>query len=172
MTQQMTISGQFSCLKTPECLRTFMEYCCVGFQWWQISIHLTHWPLGYFQWNFTLVNLKLILVLDDWGISCAILPIGKSLGFTDDKSTLVQVMAWSHQATSHNLNQCWPRSKPPYGVIRSQWVNTLRLRQNGCHFPDNIFKCFFLKENVWISIKISLKFVPNGPTNNIPSWFR
>ena len=26
------------------------------------------------------------------------------------KSTLVQVMAWWHQATSHYLNQCWPRS--------------------------------------------------------------
>ena len=31
------------------------------------------------------------------------------------------------------------------------------------------FKCIFLKENVWISIKISLKFVPTGPINNIPA---
>ena len=35
---------------------------------------------------------------------------------TDDKSTLVQVMAWYRQATSHYLNQCWPRSPTPYGV--------------------------------------------------------
>ena len=27
-------------------------------------------------------------------------------------------------------------------------VNTLRPRQNGCHFPDDIFKCIFLNENV------------------------
>ena len=27
---------------------------------------------------------------------------------TDDKSTLVQVIAWCHQATSHYLSQCWP----------------------------------------------------------------
>ena len=26
------------------------------------------------------------------------------------KLTLVQWMAWCHQATSHSLNQCWPRS--------------------------------------------------------------
>ena len=32
-------------------------------------------------------------------------------------------MAWCRQATSHYLNQCWPRSLPPYGVIRPQWVN-------------------------------------------------
>ena len=41
---------------------------------------------------------------------------------TDDKSTLVQVMAWCRQATSHYLNQCWPRSPTPYGVTRPQWV--------------------------------------------------
>ena len=40
--------------------------------------------------------------------------------------------------------------------------NTLRPRQNGRHFPDDIFKCISLKENVWISIKMSLKFVPKG----------
>ena len=34
---------------------------------------------------------------------------------------------------------------------------------------DNIFKCIFLNENVWISINISLKFVPKGPINNIPA---
>ena len=47
--------------------------------------------------------------------------------------------------------------------------NTLRPRQNGCHFPDNIFKCIFLIENVWISVKISRKFVPKDPINNIPA---
>ena len=43
---------------------------------------------------------------------------------TDDKSTLVQAMAWCHQATSHYLSQCWPRSLSPYGVTRPQWVNS------------------------------------------------
>ena len=38
----------------------------------------------------------------------------------------------------------------------------------GCHFPGDIFKCIFLNENVWISIKISL-FVLKGPINNIPA---
>ena len=48
-------------------------------------------------------------------------------------------------------------------------VNTMRPQQNGRHFPDDIFKCIFLNENVWISIKISLKFVPNSPIYNIPA---
>ena len=54
----------------------------------------------------------------------------------------------------------------------SYTINTLRPRQNGRHFPDDSFKCIFLNENVWISIKISLKFVPKGPINNIPALFQ
>ena len=48
-------------------------------------------------------------------------------------------------------------------------LNTLWPRQNGRHFADDIFKCIFLNENVSIAIKISLKFVPKGPINNIPA---
>ena len=43
---------------------------------------------------------------------------------TDDKSTLVQVMAWCRQATSHYLSQCWPNSMSTYGVTRPQWVKS------------------------------------------------
>ena len=46
-------------------------------------------------------------------------------------------------------------------------INTLRPRQKGCHFPDDIFKWILLNENVRISIKISQKFVPKCPINNI-----
>ena len=48
-------------------------------------------------------------------------------------------------------------------------VNTWRPRQNGRHFPDDIFKCIFMNENVQILIKISLKCIPKGPIKNIPS---
>ena len=62
-------------------------------------------------------------------------------------------------------------------ATRSQGINTLRPRQNGQHFPDDIFKWIFLNENVWIAIKISLKFVPKGPINisalvQIMAWRR
>ena len=40
-------------------------------------------------------------------------------------------------------------------------VQTLRPRQDG--------RCFFLNENVWIPIKISLKFVSKDPINNNPA---
>ena len=56
-------------------------------------------------------------------------------------------------------NNFWP----------SWYFNTLRPRRNGRHFAGDIFKWIFLNENVWIPIKISLKFVPQCPNNNIPA---
>ena len=45
---------------------------------------------------------------------------------SDDKSTLVWVMASYHQARSHYINQCWLRSIWPYGITRPQWVQDRR----------------------------------------------
>ena len=79
-------------------------------------------------------------------------------------------MVWCHQAPKH-----WP--EPMLTMLFAaiwhhwdQWVNnTLRPRQNGRRFPDDIFKCIFLNENVLILMKIPLKFVPKGPINDIPA---
>ena len=41
-----------------------------------------------------------------------------------NKSTLIQVMAWCQQPTSHYLIQCWHRSTLPSGITQPQWVNS------------------------------------------------
>ena len=76
----------------------------------------------------------------------------------------------------HLINIQWFSFKKMHLKMSTKWcpypditVNTLRPRQNGPHFPDDIFKCLFLNENVWISKRISLKFVSEGPINNIPA---
>ena len=56
---------------------------------------------------------------------------------------------------------------PVTKCLNSLSLNTLEARQNYRHFPEDIFKCILLPANVCISIKISLKFVPKGPINNI-----
>ena len=61
------------------------------------------------------------------------------------------------------------KTLPHLPGTRDQWVNTLRPRQNGRHFADDTFNRIFVNENVRISIKFSLKFVPKGPINNIPA---
>ena len=50
--------------------------------------------------------------------------------------------------------------------------NSLRPRRSRRHLADEIFKRIFLKENVRISIKISLKFVPRSPIDNMPALFQ
>ena len=84
---------------------------------------------------------------------------------TDDKSALVQEMAWCRQATSHYLSQCWPSSMSPYGVTTPQWVKWSSPGQNGHHFAGDIFKCIFFNEMFCILIRISLKFVPKAPVD-------
>ena len=47
-------------------------------------------------------------------------------------------------------------------------INTMRPRQIACHFAD-IFKYISSNEYVWMSLKISLKFVPKVRINSIPA---
>ena len=77
--------------------------------------NLTHWLLG--ELNDNLSNFQ--ARLSNWWRRFRWL----SLDLTDDKSTLVQVMAWCRKATSHYLSLCWPRSLSPCSVTRPQRVN-------------------------------------------------
>ena len=48
-------------------------------------------------------------------------------------------------------------------------IYILRPRRNGRHFQTTFSNAFFLNENVWISIKTSLKVVHKSLINNIPT---
>ena len=73
---------------------------------------------GKFVWYFWYLIFQTISVIDGLGISCELALIWMPLDLTDEKSPLVQVMAWCRQAKSHYLNQWWPRSLSPYGVTK------------------------------------------------------
>ena len=51
--------------------------------------------------------------------------------------------------------------------ISNTAVNSSPPRQNGSHFADGMLKCIFVNENICISNKISLGYVPWGPINNM-----
>ena len=119
-------------------------------QWWLSSrMHashglneLTHWSLG----NLNEILNKQFLSDFQWlmveVICCEIALRGMPLDITGDKSTLVQVMAWCHQATSHYLSQCWPRYLLLYGVTRPQWVeHALFQNQNNVGSLDAVPQC-------------------------------
>ena len=67
----------------------------------------------------------------------------------DNKWTLVQVMAWCHQAASHYLSQCWLSTLLPYGIARPQWVNRYHLTNMTILFIMVVMKwshdCLFSK---------------------------
>ena len=100
--------------------------------WSLLNAVLTHWPLGNLNEIFRHVIFKQILVIDGWGISCEIVLLWISLDFTDGQSTLVRVMAWCRQATSHYLSQCWPWTPVAiwchyptmsWWIIKPKWIN-------------------------------------------------
>ena len=67
------------------------------------------------------------------------------------------------------ITWCPTPMKSWHGWIIKSHINTLRQRQNGRHFADDVLKCISLNDNAWISLMISLKFVPNFPINSIPA---
>ena len=98
---------------------------CALFGWGYISLGFNSLAPRRFQSNLRKIIFKLILMTDGCDISNKIALRWTSLDLSDDKSTLFQVMAWCCQASSHYLNQCWPRSLSPYGVTRPQWVKLI-----------------------------------------------
>ena len=112
-----------------------------------------------------MTNFKVSFVIDGWSFSC-----DNALGWMsqdpiDDMSTLVQVMAWCRQATNHYLSQCWPRSMSPYGITRSEWVNTFRPPVFRLHFQMHFLQWKYLNF-YWIFTQICSKG-PNWEKVNI-----
>ena len=89
--------------------------------------------------------------------------------FVHGKSLKSPWISFLEKCGNHVYMLWWSSKKANGWGWHPSNVNTLRPRQNGRHFPDDILKCIFLNENVWISIKISLKFDPKGPINNSPA---
>ena len=72
--------------------------------------------------------------------------------------TVIHVMAWCHQAISHYLSQCWPRSLLPYGITRPHCVNPFQVTATHDIVPiDEIYRYPSLSELVtlpdeWVSV--------------------
>ena len=102
-----------------------LRYLWASIVWCPIPYILNHNSLapGRCRCDLKLVIFKLIPRIHIWSIFCEIALRWMPQDLTSDKSTLVQVMAWCRQATSHYLSLCWPRFMSPYGLTRLQWVN-------------------------------------------------
>ena len=60
-------------------------------------------------------------------------------------------------------------NRPVYYTMITQVLAHWSRDKMSVFHPDDIFKCIFLNEYVWILLNISLKFVPKVRINNIPA---
>ena len=74
-----------------------------------------------------------------------------SLAFVRGFHRWVKKVWWIWLNVSHGYNKSWGNNN---------CCNTLRPRQNGRHFPDDICKRIVMNKNCCILMKVSLKFVP------------
>ena len=68
-------------------------------------------------------------------------------------------LSWA-QSTIYFLHSKRPTCTRNYLLVQNELLT---------HWGRDKMAAIFLNENVWISIKISRKFVSNGPINNIPA---
>ena len=99
--------------------QTFAQWLEYGYN---LSIHNINWLPERCVCNIRLVIFELI-----WGTDILSTFCGIGIGWMphdpfDDKSTLVQIMAWCRKATSHYLNQCLPWTMSRYGVTKPRRV--------------------------------------------------
>ena len=59
-----------------------------------------------------------------------------------------------------------------YILVQLARANTLRQTQNDQHYPEDIFKCILLNENIWIWNTISLICFLRVHLTMIQHWFR
>ena len=98
----------------------------------QVPANIMNWWLMYLLWNYPQVD------------------------FTDAKSTLVQVVAWYCQATSHCLSQCWPITLSLYDVTRPQWVHIMDimiLQQHLFEF-EYVFTNHMMADETWFELVV------------------
>ena len=144
------------------------------------EMHGHHFSSNIFKFVFLYENFYLLIQISLQFVA---------MRSVNNKATMFQMMAWHciHVYESLGLNELktclnikWSENplKKLLDLLETclSWTMGLALdlrpRQNGHHFTDNTFKCIFVKENVRISIKISLKFVPKSRIDNIPALFQ
>ena len=116
---------RLSCINSSICAFGFgskqSSYCHNSSCYSSWFIHNNSLAPGKFGNNYKYVTFNLSLRLHMISNYCEVVFRKMPQPLTDDRSTLVQVMAWCLQATSHYLSQWWPRSMSPYRITRLQW---------------------------------------------------
>ena len=115
------------------------------------TFELTHWPPRRYGSNYKSLFFKPIIPNNSLGTLSEIALSWMPEDLPNKKSTLVHVMVWCHQATSHNLSQCRPRFMSSYSITKPQWVNKSQYNWptgNNFQFSRNV-SAIWQKSKLW-----------------------
>ena len=133
------------------------QYQHILFSIWSSSLNsLTTGRCGN---NFAYLISKLILRIYIFSTSFDIGLMRVPWDRIEYESTWVQVMDWWRQATSPYLNQCWPRSRSPYGVAIGH--SGLCTHNNTDIYPQSVNKAL-LSQKWTPTLFKSIKYVFNN----------
>ena len=116
-------------------------------------------------------NIKMLSYpyrISHWGDKTILRPsyLHNEISYTGKKTSLYWIRAQDISIRGSDL------VLPQYTIFSTRKITTLRLRQNGRHFINDIFKCIFLNENVWMLMKICLQIVLRCSIKNIAASFQ
>ena len=80
--------------------------------------------------------------INNWALTVKLLSVWN----LTNESTLVQVMAWCRQSTSHYLSQCLLRSILPYGITRHRSTMASQITSNLTVISSTIPSCQQLRK--------------------------
>ena len=96
-------------------------------------------------------------------------PLSNTSSLPPLKSPYFLITSSCTEAMQNHINNLNPHNfMDPSHFVPRQWL-THWGRDKGPQFHRRHFNCISLNENMWISIKISLIFVPKSPINNDPA---
>ena len=104
---------------------------CAGKPFSEMGLRWTSWGSSYIYqlivpwgwgFDFECFIFKYIVVIIFLSISITMTIMWMMQYPINEKTTLVQVMAWCHQATSHFLSQHWSITMSLHGATSPQWV--------------------------------------------------
>ena len=81
------------------------------------------------------------------------------------------VCLWDSLDPTHLVTGLWGEYRRHQPARRQKLINTLRLRHNGCHFADSIFKLIFLIEFVLFGVRFESLYLRVHLTQ-CQEWFR
>ena len=161
----------FICIQHVDCgvhdlfIISFMDYiicmwCCIG-----ISMAHRGWFTNCSICRLHLCTQRRQIPMDSKQPTTSLITEHRNTAGPIYREGLIDIKAWIHNHTYCIVWRVIPHSCPDFDDGLTHWGRD----KMAAFFPDDILKWILLNENIWILLRISLKFVPKVQIDNIPA---